>query len=206
MAITKDQIFAIADELDAAGKNPTLAAVRTALGAGSFTTISDAMNDWKARKASRETPLREPAPQAVTDKLAEFGAEIWTLGLALANARFAAEREELETARLQIEAEKAEVAEMADHLSTELDASKIRLIALDAAEQSARRDVQQLQMQLTITAERASTAEARTIEIERRADDLNAELKRVNQQNAEMLKALTGDTQAKSVKKEGKLK
>lgn len=40
MAITKEQIFAVADELDAAGQNPTLASVRKQLGGGSFTTIS----------------------------------------------------------------------------------------------------------------------------------------------------------------------
>ena len=44
MAVTREQIFAVADELDAAGQKPTLAAVRKALGGGSFTTISEAMN------------------------------------------------------------------------------------------------------------------------------------------------------------------
>jgi colicin import membrane protein len=71
---------------------------------------------------------------------------------------------------------KAEAAEMADHLSTELESSKIRLAALEAAEQSVRREAQRLQDRLTITTERATTAEARAMEIERRADDLNAEL------------------------------
>jgi hypothetical protein len=32
MALSKDDIFRIADELDAAGQNPTLAAVRKGLG------------------------------------------------------------------------------------------------------------------------------------------------------------------------------
>ena len=40
MAISKEQIFAVADELDAAGQNPTLANVRKQLGSGSFTTSS----------------------------------------------------------------------------------------------------------------------------------------------------------------------
>lgn len=152
------------------------------------------MNEWKSLKVSRETTLREPAPQAVTDKLVEVGNNVWALCLELANGRFAVEREALETARIEIEAEKAEAAEMADHLSTELESSKIRLAALEAAEQSVRREAQRLQDRLTITTERATTAEARAMEIERRADDLNAELTRVNQQNVELLKALTGDS------------
>ena len=57
MAISKDQIFAAADELDAAGQSPTRAAVRKALGGGSFTTISEGMTDWKARKAAKETQI-----------------------------------------------------------------------------------------------------------------------------------------------------
>ena len=32
MAITTEQIFAVADELDASGQNPTLSAVRKGLG------------------------------------------------------------------------------------------------------------------------------------------------------------------------------
>ena len=42
MTSTTARIFEIADELDAAGQNPTLASVRKALGGGSFTTISQA--------------------------------------------------------------------------------------------------------------------------------------------------------------------
>ena len=51
MAISKEQIFAVADELDAAGQNPTLANVRKQLGSGSFTTISEAMNEWRTQPA-----------------------------------------------------------------------------------------------------------------------------------------------------------
>ncbi|KLD29517.1 KrfA, partial [Xanthomonas perforans] len=39
MAITKDQIWKIADQLDADGVKPTLSAVRKKLGSGSYTTI-----------------------------------------------------------------------------------------------------------------------------------------------------------------------
>nr|WP_267785071.1 DNA-binding protein [Paenarthrobacter ureafaciens]MCY0975712.1 DNA-binding protein [Paenarthrobacter ureafaciens] len=66
MAISKEQIFAVADELDAAGQNPTLANVRKQLGSGSFTTISEAMNEWRARKASQAAPIREPALRSPT--------------------------------------------------------------------------------------------------------------------------------------------
>ena len=44
-AITKEQISETADQIAAAGQTPTLAAVRKAVGGGSFTTISGAMAD-----------------------------------------------------------------------------------------------------------------------------------------------------------------
>ena len=41
MALTKDQILQAADQLAAAGTAPTLAAVRAAVGGGSYTTINE---------------------------------------------------------------------------------------------------------------------------------------------------------------------
>lgn len=196
MAITRDRIFEVADELDAAGQTATLAAVRKALGGGSFTTISEAMTEWKARKAAKETPLREPAPPAIAERLVEFGVELWALALDLANRRLAAERDGLETARAQLEAEKAEAAELADQVSAELEALQGRVAALEAAVLVARNDAASLRGELSHMAERAATAEARAEETARRADDLNAELVRVNGQNAELLRALVTGQEA----------
>ena len=190
MAITKDQIFAIADEIDAAGQNATLAAVRKALGGGSFTTISDGMTEWKARKAAKETPLREPAPSAVADRLAELGSEIWTSALQLANGRLVTEREALEAARLHLEADKAEAAELADQVTAELEVAKTALLSAGTAEQAARSECDALRQALAEQTLQAATSEARANEIEKRANDLNAELARVNQQNADLVAGL----------------
>lgn len=190
MAITRDQIFAAADEIDAAGQNATLAAVRKALGGGSFTTISEGMTEWKARKAAKETPLREPAPSAVADRLTEFGIEIWSAALELANGRLASEREALEAARLQLEADKAEAAELADQVTAELEVAKAALSAAALAEQAAHSESEALRQALTDQKLRAATSEARADEIEKRANDLNAELARVNQQNADLVAGL----------------
>lgn len=190
MAITKDQIFAVADEIDAAGQNATLAAVRKALGGGSFTTISDGMTEWRARKAAKETPLREPAPSAVADRLAELGTEIWAAALELANSRLASEREALEAARLQLQADKAEAAELADQVAAELEIAKAALLAASTAERAARLECDGLRQTLADQTLRAATHEARANEIDKRANDLNAELARVNQQNAGLVAGL----------------
>ncbi|ATE62905.1 DNA-binding protein [Thauera sinica] len=190
MAISKEQIFTIADELDAAGQNPTLAAVRKVLGGGSFTTISEAMNEWKARKAEKETPLRQPAPEAVAERLAEFGAEVWALALELANGRLASEREALDAARVQLEAERQEAAELADQVSAELEALQQKVAELEEANTKLESEHEKALRQVSKAEERATTAEARITEIEKRADDLNTELARVNTQNTDLVKAL----------------
>jgi chromosome segregation ATPase len=190
MAITKDQIFGAADEIDAAGLNPTLAAVRKALGGGSFTTISEGMTDWKARKAARETPLREPPPPAVADRLAELGAEIWSAALELANGRLAGEREALEAARLQLEADKAEAAELADQVTGELEVANAALATATAAAHAAHAECEGLRQVLADQTLRAATHETRANEIDKRVNDLNAELARVNQQNADLVAGL----------------
>lgn len=203
MAITRDQIFAAADEIDAAGQNATLAAVRKALGGGSFTTISEGMTEWKARKAAKELPLREPAPTAVADRLSDLGAEIWSAALELANGRLAGEREALEVARQQLEADKAEAAELADQVTAELEVAKAALLSATAAEQAARSDSQSLRQQVADVTLRAATSEARASEIEKRANDLNAELTRVNQQNADLVTGLAAAARPAAISEAG---
>ncbi len=183
MAVTREQIFAVADELDTAGQKPTLAAVRKALGGGSFTTISEAMNEWRARKASQAAPIREPAPQAVADRLAEAGAEIWSLALELANARLASEREALEQARQEAEQARREAAELADQLTGELDEARARIEALERERREAEQTAAGLRGQLAEAQEQAHTAEAR-------AAELRTELDRAHQESAQARQAL----------------
>lgn len=129
MAITTAQIHTVADELAAAGKRPTLAAVRQALGGGSFTTISEAMNEWNQAHRSNVTPIREPAPQAIGDRMATLAAEIWTVAMETANQRMQAEREALEATRAELEASKTEAAELADQMAIEIEQLKAALAA-----------------------------------------------------------------------------
>ena len=124
MAIHREQIFEIADALVAQGTNPTLAAVRKALGKGSFTTIQEVMVEWRAERATQHEPSREAPPRAVEERLQLLGGEIWAAALEMANARLAADREALEARRLEMEQRQAEAAEMADQMAEELETLK----------------------------------------------------------------------------------
>ena len=205
MAITKEQIFAVADELDGAGQNPTLAIVRKVIGGGSFTTISQAMSEWKARKAEKEAPIREAPPPSVTELISALGAEVWSAALTLANGRLATERAALEEARVQLEADKAEAAELADQMSGELDALRAEHRAQDQEIAMLRKVLGERDAAMSGQAQSLASANARLDEVSKRADQLNAELERVGAQNTDLIRTLADTAKAeRDTKKPGK--
>lgn len=52
--VTREDVFAAASEIFASGKNPTQATVRTALGRGSFSTISKYLAEWRSQQTEAE--------------------------------------------------------------------------------------------------------------------------------------------------------
>ena len=127
MAITTADIHAAADRIAEAGQQPTLAAVRSALGGGSFTTISESMKAWKAAQRTAAAPMREAAPAAVTERMGELAAEVWGVAIGMANDRLASERDGLEATRQELEQQQREAAELADQLGAELDAARVQI-------------------------------------------------------------------------------
>ena len=125
---SQEAIWAAADALVEAGERPTLAAVRKAVGGGSFTTISEAMGAWRGRQAIAE-PVREPAPVAVSQQAAVLAAELWAQALAIAHERLQTDREALEAAREEMARERAEAVELADFLAAEMDQVRAELEA-----------------------------------------------------------------------------
>ena len=190
MKSTKERIFEIADEIDAGGQKPTLASIRKAIGGGSYTTISEAMKEWRARKAAKETQPLVPPPSAVTERLEGLGIEIWSHALEMANGQLAAERDAFEVARNGLVIEKQEAIELLNQVTEDLEAAKRKIADNEAAERTAQADLLALREQAGILSERAAAAEARISEASKRSDDLNAELTRVNAQNTELVKAL----------------
>lgn len=201
MAITTEQIWAAADALDAAGLSPTLAAVRKEIGGGSFTTISEAMAQWRAHKADKSTPLREPAPPLVMERLAEVGADIWAAALDLANARLNSEREALEVARAKLEASRLEAAQLADQLTVEVEDAKTRLDALTAAENALQAQIGELKQALAAekaaskvlgrdldqARDAAATAREQGIKAREELAEMRGRLQTLQEQNAALL-------------------
>ncbi len=176
--ITEELICKAAEQLAAEGLRPTNETVRellakwTSTKGGSYATIGPVLRAWKARRKAAESaePVREAAPQAVLDKVQGWATEMWGVALELANGRLASEREALERARLDLEAETAEALALAEKREDERD--------------DARRQIAELADQLTIAqaereaqTERAAASEARAAELDKRAQELHDDVK-----------------------------
>lgn len=170
MAISKDQIWAAADAIQAEGKSPTLSAVRKAVGGGSYSTIQDAMAEWKSRRAARASEAREPVPAAVSERLAQFGSDLWATALEAANARLDGERKQFQESLVQAEHARTEAASLADSLSEELDRARARLLQLEAELETAQRQVNTLDSELRVMTERLVAAEKGNAELRKAVD------------------------------------
>ena len=169
----QEKIFAAADALDEQGQKPTLRLIRKEIGGGSYSTIQDALKKWHAGTAKTAAPIREPIPQNVSAKLEEFGNNVWSAAVEMANARITSEREALETVRAETEALREEATQLADQLTAELEAAAARITAMEAEATETGNKLAETQNTLAMTQARAETGEAR-------ADELRTELNRAH--------------------------
>ena len=172
MAISIDDVFSAADRLSESGQQPTLAAVRSALGGGSFTTISEAMKSWRVMQQAAAAPVREAAPAAVMERFHQLGTDVWAVAISMANDRLAKEREAFERAKTEAEQAQKEATEWADQLAAELESTRKRLEQQEALLHTARAAT--------------DTAQAALAEAQKRADSLTELLERERVLSAEM--------------------
>lgn len=198
MAITTQDIHATADKIAGEGGNPTLAAVRKALGGGSFTTISEAMQEWKSKnQAQTASPIREAAPASIGERLTAFGSEIWSISLEMANARLQSEREALEQARQEMELTQQEAIALADQLNAELEQAQATIdqqaqeIAKAEAEASARAsDLASERTEREKAERKAETSMAALTETHEQVKALNGQINELKAENKELSKSL----------------
>lgn len=207
MALTHEQIWAMADDLEAKGAPATLVDIRSALGGGSYSTICSAMRIRKDRRAIDVEVSMAPLPHSVAERLAAFGAEVWSSALASANERLQVDRLQFDQARKEIDADRNEVAALATQATAELDATHLRLQAQEAAAAALRGEIHDLNAQVGHLSERLAGLTAQADESGRRVADLNHELERVNQANASLIRALADrgrDVKMKAMRLVGK--
>ncbi len=160
MAITTADIHAAADALAAQGKRATLAAVRAALGGGSFSTIGDALKTWRAPVV--QEPQDQAVPEALTDGAARMAAALWVQATEQAQQGIAAARRELEQQRTALEAQRQEAVEAADALAAQLADTRQEL-------ETTRKGMEALRTELAATCERLAAATERAQQAESHA-------------------------------------
>lgn len=169
LTTTAQKVHAAADALAAEGKRPTLAAIRDAIGGGSFTTISEAMKAWPGRHAAPSEP--DTTPDVISKAGVDMAAGLWKQAKTQAEAQLQAERVALDEVRAELEQETTEAAALADELATENETLKatIEQLKLDATEQ---------QKALASMTTKATAAEAALAECRARAEQLEKQLER----------------------------
>jgi chromosome segregation ATPase len=183
MAITREQIYHVANALDSEGVRPTLAAVRRRLGCGSFTTLSEALNEWKLIHGARTLQkIQEPLPEQLLEKTQV----LWSLALDLATHRFNQDKEAIEEKTREKENYYAELERLAEEHDKELKASKA--------------GIEQLRQELTTLTQRLSveTDESKLLRqslvasetarkvSERHSEELRTELDRAHQHTEQL--------------------
>lgn len=178
MAITKEVIFEAANSLKANGSPPTLAAVRNLIGGGSFTTISEAIKEWKASHTPIKAPIQESAPNAITGQLAAFGSELWATAIALANERLATERTSMDASRIELEAQRSEAAELADQLAAELDIERANALTTNALIASLQSQLEEARLTATEAQSDSKAKNAQLKAVAARVDDAKTTIER----------------------------
>lgn len=175
MALTKDDIWAVADQLDAAGKAPTLAAVRKALGSGSFTTISEAMREWREKQKQQAERVEAfgPVPPDLDDALRRFAQDVWVKASELANAQWKSLEARFAEAKSGWERERCELEAVAEDLSAALEEAEERA-------RSATEEMAALAARLAALETKASSLEAQLLEKTARIEELRQENDRLH--------------------------
>jgi chromosome segregation ATPase len=210
MAITTQQIHAIADQLHEQGIKPTLAEVRKALGGGSFTTISEAMKSWRQDNQQEEQLRQVELPSSIAERLQTLGADMWQTAIDIANDRLVKEREALESIKAKSQAETDEAQEAVKTLESEqadlleqLDevTATAEATAITAAQVTAERDV--LTQTLSDTQHQLELERAKTVAAQAQLGDLRSSFDQQSKElSANISKVATLEATANSDKAE----
>jgi chromosome segregation ATPase len=155
---------------------------------------SAVMKEWRQKKSAAPTVATAAIPDKVLQTSRAAVASIWAVAQELANEGLKAAQGAWEVERVESEKLRLELAAACDSQVQELDVAnqKIGELSTNLAEQE--RQLRELRMQLAEMTDRAHTAEARVVEIEKRATDLKTELERAHSDHDEQKKRAAQET------------
>ncbi len=122
--VTRDKVFAAAEQLLQAGTKPTMVAVKDILGGGSFSTISPLLAEWKDAKRQAVAVIKTPVPETVTKALSMVADQVWAAAQDESEKSVAGEREALHNAAKELAEREAELLDAIR--SNELEIEKLK--------------------------------------------------------------------------------
>lgn len=132
MAISKRDIIEAAEKLRVAGVNPTMQAIREALGGGSFATISPILREWRNSSEQRAIVAIE-MPGEAKAALERAGLDLWKIVTTLATEKLTKVQEEAEAAINGANAERDEALAEIERLEAQAERSGCELAEALAA-------------------------------------------------------------------------
>jgi DNA repair exonuclease SbcCD ATPase subunit len=187
---TFQEIHAAADSLAENGEKATMSAVRKALGGGSYSTISEAMQSWPGRV---KTPV-ESSSDVMPDIVKAAASSLWVEAKKQAQKELESARHELQVFKAELEAQTKEAFDLLESTTSQLDVcvaekkdleARVQALSSDLAVRSSdvlvakatleevRRSVEQLQQSLEVARLEAQAERA----LARTAGELAAELR-----------------------------
>jgi len=178
IGVSFEQVAAAADSLLGAGRQPTIQAVREALGTGSPNTIHRHLSDWRASR-----------PRAATSAV-EVPSELSAAFLSALDRTAAAARAEKENQIVTLQAEAAELATVGEALEAERDALAEQVVALttdrDRWEATAAERQAEIERQVAELLRERTAAEQARIETAQSRNKLELQAERLAEQVAEI--------------------
>lgn len=189
----RSRVFKAADELYAEldrQRMPTVSEVRAKASCDN-NAASTLLKEWKRLVSTAPAPVALDVPQVVKDAGMQAIQTAWAAAHELASESLRVAERSWEAEREQAEIMRQELAVLADDLTDELDHSKREAVSLAAELNQVRQQLVELTQQLGEEQAKTKTADARIVEIERRAADLKIELEHSHKELAEVRKELT---------------
>jgi septal ring factor EnvC (AmiA/AmiB activator) len=185
--VTRDQVFAAADQLAQEGTHPTAKLVRDRTG-GSFSTITPHLAAWKDERGGRGVANIPDMPESVANATWAVWAAAWNA----AREAVKTERDGLTAARREMEKERAEMAAEIVELETKLDAIQGERDSLGATLEAetkrhheAEEKIGDLKIENARLEERIANTDKRADELRDQVTRLEGELARLAQTKGE---------------------
>lgn len=191
MAISKEAVWAAADELTSRNAEVTLGAIREIVGGGSYSTIGPFTREWKAKQAVAVIAPPIDVPENVDQAGTQLMQQIWAQACVSAERRLAAEREALAEARRVADAEVEEAIALADRIDCDLATAKERIALLE--QQAAAQAMAHQELERTLAAEVALRTKAEA-QVDKR-DQALADMWRHAEEHLERCAATEGQNQ-----------